>query len=93
MVLSQKKGSGYFLLVSMLHYFSINYLKVGNLKAEVFNLKKDQREKNELKQVEFGSDLSPDDLDLRSNQKLTKEQMNNVDFSKKIDQKASKKNK
>lgn len=66
---------------------------MGNLKAEVFNLKKDQREKNELKQVEFGSDLSPDDLDLRSNQKLTKEQMNNVDFSKKIDQKASKKNK
>lgn len=88
-----KKRNGYFLLVSMLHYFSINYLKVGNLKAEVFILKKNQREKNELKQVELGSDLSPDDLDLRSNQKLSKEQMNNVDFSKKIDQKASKKNK
>lgn len=66
---------------------------VGNLKAEVIILKKDQREKKELERVELGSDLSPDDLDLRSNNHQTKEQMNNVDFSRKIDQKASKKNK
>ena len=61
--------------------------------AEVFIMKKDQREKKEVERVELGSDLNPDDLDFRSNNHQTKEQMNNVDYKRKIDQKASKKNK
>ena len=66
---------------------------MGNLSSEVIILKKDQREKKELERVELGSDLNPDDLDFRSNNHQTKEQMNNVDYKRKIDQKASKKNK
>ena len=72
---------------------SINLSKVDNLKAEVIILKKNQYEKNELKQVEFGSELNPDDFDSRGIQQLTNEQKNNVDYKRKIDQKASKKTK
>lgn len=33
-------------------------------------------------QVEFGADLSPDDLDVREENELTKEQMNNANHEK-----------
>ncbi|QQP14642.1 hypothetical protein FJQ98_11925 [Lysinibacillus agricola] len=38
---------------------------------------KEKRNKSEVDQVEFGSDLSPDDLDVREENDLTKEQMDN----------------
>ena len=66
---------------------------MGNLRAEVIILKKEQRNKKELERVELGSDLNPDDLDFRSNNHQTKEQKNNFDLNRKIDLNASKKNK
>ncbi|MGE8036591.1 hypothetical protein B1B04_08165 [Lysinibacillus sp. KCTC 33748] len=33
-------------------------------------------------EVEFGADLSPDDLDVREENELTKEQMNNANHEK-----------
>ncbi|MFE3576795.1 hypothetical protein [Lysinibacillus sp. NPDC059133] len=41
-------------------------------------LSKEKRVKSEEDQVEFGADLSPDDLDVREENDLTKEQMNNA---------------
>ncbi|MGE7693898.1 hypothetical protein ACQKNC_07235 [Lysinibacillus sp. NPDC094177] len=40
-------------------------------------LTKEKRNNSEEDQVEFGSDLSPDDLDVREENDLTKEQKNN----------------
>ncbi|MEK4229512.1 hypothetical protein [Solibacillus sp. FSL H8-0538] len=40
-------------------------------------MKKENRNKSTLDQVEFGSDLSPDDLDVREENDLTKEQIKN----------------
>lgn len=45
--------------------------------SEVIILKKENRNKSTLDQVEFGSDLSPDDLDVREENDLTKEQIKN----------------
>lgn len=56
-------------------------------------LKKEKREKTEKERVEFGLDLSPDDLDFRGNNIQTKEQMNNSSEEKKFNQNASKRNK
>ncbi|MFJ7736681.1 hypothetical protein ACIQ2D_10085 [Lysinibacillus sp. NPDC097287] len=38
---------------------------------------KEKRKKTELDREEFGSDLSPDDLDMRKDNDQTKEQINN----------------
>lgn len=38
---------------------------------------KEKRKKPELDREEFGADLSPDDLDMRKDNDLTKEQANN----------------
>ena len=46
-------------------------------KSEVIILTKEKRNNLELDQVELGSDLSPDDLDVREENDLTKEQKNN----------------
>ena len=56
-------------------------------------LKKEKREKTEKERVEFGLDLSPDDLDFRGNNIQKKEQMNNSSEEKKFNQNASKRNK
>lgn len=56
-------------------------------------LKKEKREKSELDRVEFGSDLSPDDLDLRSNNIQTEEQVNNSNLEKKHNENAPKRRK
>ena len=53
-------------------------------------LKKDKREKTELDRVEFGSDLSPDDLDFRGNNNQTKEQANNSKAEKHFNKNAAK---
>jgi hypothetical protein len=44
----------------------------------VIILTKEKRNTPEEEQVEFGADLSPDDLDVREENDLTKEQMNNA---------------
>lgn len=41
-----------------------------------------KRNTSEEEQVEFGADLSPDDLDVREENELTKEQMNNANHEK-----------
>ena len=41
-----------------------------------------KRNASEEEQVEFGADLSPDDLDVREENDLTKEQMNNANHEK-----------
>lgn len=56
-------------------------------------LKKEKRENTEKERVEFGLDLSPDDLDFRRNNSQTKEQMNNSNEEKNFNQNASKRNK
>lgn len=56
-------------------------------------LKKEKREKSELDRVEFGSDLSPDDLDLRSNNIQTEEQVNNAKLENNYNEKPSKRTK
>lgn len=43
----------------------------------MITLKKEQQNNSKLKQEEFGADLSPDDLDVREDNDLTKEQKNN----------------
>ncbi|WP_370049011.1 hypothetical protein [Lysinibacillus sp. RC79] len=45
-------------------------------------LTNEKRNKSAENQVEFGSDLSPDDLDVREENDLTKEQMNNSNNEK-----------
>lgn len=44
----------------------------------MITLTKEKRNKSEEDQVEFGADLSPDDLDVREENDLTNEQMNNT---------------
>ncbi|MGE7949012.1 hypothetical protein [Lysinibacillus sp. NPDC093688] len=41
-----------------------------------------KQNKSEEEQVEFGADLSPDDLDVREENDQTKEQMNNAKHEK-----------
>ncbi|MFC9540729.1 hypothetical protein ACFTQ7_12675 [Lysinibacillus sp. NPDC056959] len=41
-----------------------------------------ERKTSEEEQVEFGADLSPDDLDVREENELTKEQMDNANQEK-----------
>jgi len=41
-----------------------------------------KRNNSEEEQVEFGADLSPDDLDVREENDQTKEQMNNAKHEK-----------
>ncbi|WP_327323559.1 hypothetical protein [Lysinibacillus parviboronicapiens] len=45
-------------------------------------LTKEKRNKSELDQEEYGADLSPDDLDVREENDLTKEQRNNSNNEK-----------
>lgn len=45
-------------------------------------LTNNKRKTSEEEQVEFGADLSPDDLDMREENELTKEQMNNANYEK-----------
>ena len=45
-------------------------------------LTKEKRNKSEEEQVEFGADLSPDDLDVREDNDQTREQMNNANDGK-----------
>jgi len=40
------------------------------------------KEKKEIPKEEFGADLSPDDLDIREENDLTKEQMKNTNEDK-----------
>jgi len=57
-------------------------------------LTKEKRNNSELDQVELGSDLSPDDLDVREENDLTKEQKNNSSKEKQCnDNTSSKRNK
>nr|WP_283164572.1 hypothetical protein [Lysinibacillus sp. Bpr_S20] len=51
----------------------------------------DKRNKSEEEQVEFGADLSPDDLDVREENDLTKEQMNNAKHEKQHNENTSSK--
>lgn len=61
---------------------SINHLKQENLLVEVITLTREKRNKSELNQEELGAELSPDDLDLREDNELTKEQMKNSQTKK-----------
>ncbi|MFB7157366.1 hypothetical protein [Lysinibacillus sp. NPDC056232] len=54
-------------------------------------LPKEKRAKSEEDQVEFGADLSPDDLDVREENDLTKEQMNNANHEKQQNENTSSK--
>lgn len=56
-------------------------------------LKKEKREKSEQDRVEFGSDLSPDDLDFRGNNIQTDEQVKNSNFEKNFNKNAPKRRK
>lgn len=56
-------------------------------------LSKEKRAKSEADQVEFGADLSPDDLDVREENDLTKEQMNNANHEKQQNENTSSKRK
>ncbi len=49
---------------------------------EVITLAKEKRNKSESNQEEFGVELSPDDLDLREDNELTKEQAKNSQTKK-----------
>ena len=46
-------------------------------KQEVITLKKDNKNKKDIIREEFGQELSPDDLDFRKDNELTKEQEKN----------------
>ena len=52
-------------------------------------LTKERRNNSELDQVELGSDLSPDDLDVREENDLTKEQKNNSSKEKQCNENTS----
>lgn len=54
-------------------------------------LTNDKRNKSEEELVEFGADLSPDDLDVREENDLTKEQMNNAKHEKQHNENTSSK--
>jgi len=59
----------------------------------VITLTKEKRNKSEEEQVEFGADLSPDDLDVREENDLTNEQMNNTNEKQHNENTSSKRNK
>lgn len=59
----------------------------------MITLTKEKRNKNEENQVEFGADLSPDDLDVREENDLTNEQMNNTNEKQHNENTSSKRNK
>ncbi|MFF2176448.1 hypothetical protein ACFVT8_08325 [Lysinibacillus sp. NPDC058147] len=52
---------------------------------------KEKRNNSAEDQVEFGADLSPDDLDVREENDLTKEQMNNSNNEKQHNENTSSK--
>lgn len=54
-------------------------------------LTNEKRNKTEEEQVEFGLDLSPDDLDVREENDLTKEQKNNANNEKQYKENTSSK--
>ncbi|QPQ31116.1 hypothetical protein JNUCC51_01120 [Lysinibacillus sp. JNUCC 51] len=51
----------------------------------------EKRNKTEEEQVEIGADLSPDDLDVREENDLTKEQKNNANNEKQYKENTSSK--
>jgi len=57
----------------------------------VIILAKEKRNKSEEEQVEFGADLSPDDLDVREENDLTTEQLNNAYNEKQYNENTSSK--
>lgn len=59
----------------------------------MITLTKEKRNKSEVNQVEFGADLSPDDLDVREENDLTNEQMNNTNEKQHNENTSSKRNK
>ncbi|MFJ3386920.1 MULTISPECIES: hypothetical protein [unclassified Lysinibacillus] len=59
----------------------------------MITLTKEKRNKSEEDQVEFGADLSPDDLDVREENDLTNEQMNNTNEQQHNENTSSKRNK
>ncbi|MFJ8090696.1 hypothetical protein ACIQ7N_21190 [Lysinibacillus sp. NPDC095746] len=59
----------------------------------MITLTKEKRNKSEEDQVEFGADLSPDDLDVREENDLTNEQMNNTNEKQHNENTSSKRNK
>ncbi|MEB2281112.1 hypothetical protein LAV73_14080 [Lysinibacillus xylanilyticus] len=59
----------------------------------MITLTKEKRNKSEEDQVEFGADLSPDDLDVREENDLTNEQMNNTNEKQHNENTSSKRHK
>lgn len=53
----------------------------------MITLAKEKRNKSELNKMEFGAELSPDDLDLREDNDLTHEQSKNSRTEKIMDNK------
>mgnify|MGYP000879201189 CR=1 FL=1 len=51
-------------------------------KSEVISVTKSKKDVKDLKQEEFSTDLSPDDLDVREENELTSEQANNANKAK-----------
>lgn len=51
-------------------------------KSEVISVTKSKKDVKDLKQEEFSTDLSPDDLDVRDENELTSEQANNANKAK-----------
>lgn len=51
-------------------------------KSEVILVTKSKKDVKDLKQEEFSTDLSPDDLDVREENELTSEQANNANKAK-----------
>lgn len=51
-------------------------------KSEVISVTKGKKDIKDLKQEEFATDLSPDDLDVREENERTSEQLNNANKAK-----------
>lgn len=51
-------------------------------KVEVISVTKGKKDIKDLKQEEFATDLSPDDLDVREENERTSEQVNNANKAK-----------
>ncbi len=61
-------------------------------KAEVISVTKGKKDIKDLKQEEFATDLSPDDLDVREENERTSEQVNNANKAKDQQEKIRNKN-
>lgn len=62
--------------------FNLRQIGKGNIQMEVITLAEDKRSTSEMEQ-KFAANLNPDDLDVRNEQDMTKEQKQNSPEAKK----------